>query len=162
MSAHAKEKKKTNRGVFVLYIGFFAGLIWGAVKIFENYFKFTSIGIGFMAEPFFKHDFFNTWLGLFIGWFMFTLFSIFAASIYMMTLWRLRSAIWGLCYGAVWWALLYFVIGPITGMFYWVHELELTTVISDFCLFLVWGMFIGYSIAIEYTDVPRRQAIPKS
>ena len=104
-SAHTTKKKQTNRWVFVLYIGFFAGLIWGALKIVENYFKFTTIGIGFLVEPFFKHDFFNTWLGLFIGWVVFALFSIFAAFIYMVTMWKLRSPFWGIGYGALWWAI---------------------------------------------------------
>ncbi|OCT12410.1 hypothetical protein A8709_31790 [Paenibacillus pectinilyticus] len=161
-SAHTAEKKVTNRWVFVLYIGFFAGLIWGAIKIIENYFKFTTIGIGFMAEPFFKHDFFNTWLGLFTGWACFTIFSIFASCLYMFTMWKLRSPMWGLGYGAFWWAILYLLVGPMTGMFYWINQLELNTIISDFCLFLVWGMFVGYSIAIEYTNVRTIQAIPKS
>ena len=161
-SAHTAGKKQTNRWVFVLYIGFFAGLIWGGMKIVENYFKFTTIGIGFLAEPFFKHDFFNTWLGLFTGWVCFMVFSIIAASLYMVTMWKLRSPIWGILYGAVWWAILYLFIGPVTGMVYWINELEMNTIISEVCLFLVWGMFIGYSIAIEYTDARSRQAIPKS
>ncbi|MGO4494669.1 YqhR family membrane protein [Paenibacillus sp. 2RAB27] len=161
-SAHTAKRKQTNRWVFVLYIGFFAGLIWGALKIVENYFKFTTIGIGFLVEPFFKHDFFNTWMGLFMGWITFALFSIFAAFIYMVTMWKLRSPFWGIGYGALWWAIIYLIVGPITGMMYWITELELNTIISDVCLFLVWGMFIGYSIAIEYTSARTTEAIPNS
>ncbi|MGG1551651.1 YqhR family membrane protein [Paenibacillus ferrarius] len=142
----------TSRWKFALYIGFFAGCIWGAVKIVEHYFKFTTVSIGFIAEPFFKHSFFDTWAGLFVGWVFFIGFSIIAAVLYMMTMWKLRSPWWGVGYGAVWWAVIYLAVGPYTGMTYWSWELGLYTNITDFCLFLVWGMFIGYSIAIEYTD----------
>ncbi|MBD0380744.1 YqhR family membrane protein [Paenibacillus sedimenti] len=153
---------KTNRWLFALYIGFFAGLILGALKIVEQYLKFTKIVIGFLVEPFFKHDFLLTWQGTLIGWGFFTLFSIVAAYLYMVTLWRLQGPWWGIAYGAIWWCALYLLIGPLAGMTYWIDDLDLNSVISDFCLFLVWGMFIGYSIAVEYTDERAREPIHKT
>lgn len=153
---------KTNRWLFVIYIGFFAGLIWGAMKIIEHYFKFTTIVVGFLVEPFFKHDFLMTWQGVLIGWGFFMVFSIIAAFIYMVTMWRLQSAWWGIGYGALWWAAIYLLIGPLAGMTYWITDLDLNSILTDLCLFLVWGMFIGYSIAIEYTDTRTRQPIHKT
>jgi uncharacterized membrane protein YagU involved in acid resistance len=162
MSEKNEETMKTNRWLFALYIGFFAGLIWGALKIVEQYLKFTKIVIGFLVEPFFKHDFLLTWQGTLIGWGFFTLFSIVAAFIYMNTLWKQPGPWWGISYGAVWWCLLYLLIGPLAGMTYWINDLDVNSVISDFCLFLVWGMFIGYSIAVEYTDERKREPIHKT
>ncbi|SDO09702.1 Conserved membrane protein YqhR [Paenibacillus sp. yr247] len=155
-------KLKTNRWLFVLYIGFFAGFIWGAFKIVEQYLKFTKIVIGFLVEPFFKHDFLLTWQGTLIGWGFFTLFSIVAAFIYMVFMWKLQGPWWGLGYGAFWWAAIYLFIGPLAGMTYWINNLDVDTIISDFCLFLLWGMFIGYSISIEYTNIRTRQPIHKT
>src|SRR5687768_1205995 len=57
MSEFHDVKIKTNRWIFALYIGFFAGFIWGALKIVEYYFKFTSLVPGFLVELFFKHNF---------------------------------------------------------------------------------------------------------
>ncbi|MFD0695018.1 YqhR family membrane protein [Paenibacillus sp. GCM10027628] len=162
MSENIEDKMKTNRWVFALYIGFFAGLIWGALKIVEQYLKFTKIVIGFLVEPFFRHDFLLSWQGTLIGWGFFTLFSIVAAYIYMVTLWRLQGPWWGIAYGAVWWGALYLLVGPLAGMTYWIKDLDINSVLSDLCLFLVWGMFIGYSIAIEYTDERTREPIHKS
>lgn len=36
-------------------------------------------------------------------------------------------------------------------------KLPWNTVISEFCIFLLWGMFIGYTAAIEYTDERKRE-----
>ncbi|KQX46488.1 YqhR family membrane protein [Paenibacillus sp. Root444D2] len=162
ISDKKEEKIRTNRWVFALYIGFFAGFIWGAIKIVEYYLKFTKIVIGFLVEPFFKHDFLHTWLGTLIGWGIFTVFSIVAAFIYMVTMWKFQGPWWGLAYGALWWAVIYLLIGPLSGMTYWIKDLDLDTVLSDFCLFLLWGMFIGYSISIEYTDARTRRPIHKT
>jgi hypothetical protein len=155
-------KLKTNRWLFVIYIGFFAGFIWGALKIIEQYLKFTNIVVGFLVEPFFKHDFLLTWQGMLIGWGYFTVFSIIAAFIYMVSMWKFQGPWWGLGYGAFWWMAIYLFIGPLSGMTYWINSLDLNTIISDFCLFLLWGMFIGYSISIEYTDARTRQPIHKT
>lgn len=156
MSKNKEEKLLTNRWLFVLYIGFFAGLIWGAIKIVEYYFKFTKIPIGFLIEPFFKHDFLISWQGILIGWFYFALFSIVAAFLYMVSMWKLQGPWWGLGYGAFWWAVIYLFIGPLAGMTYWIYDLDLDSILTDLCLFLLWGMFIGYSISIEYTDASTR------
>jgi len=153
---------KTNRWLYAIYIGFFAGFIWGALKIVEQYFKFTKITIGFLVEPFFRHDFLLTWQGMLIGWGFFALFSIVAAFLYMVTLWKQDGPWWGIAYGFVWWCVLYLLIGPTTGMVYWMKDQDLNSILSDFCLFLVWGLFIGYSITVEYNDEREREPIHKT
>ncbi|TXK71870.1 YqhR family membrane protein [Paenibacillus sp. N3.4] len=150
---------KTNRWLYALYIGFFAGFLWGALKIVEQYLKFTTIVIGFLVEPFFKHEFLLTWKGMLIGWGFFTVFSIIAAFIYMAAFWKLQGPWWGLAYGVFWWIALYLIIGPISGMTYWITALDIDTILSEFCLFLLWGMFIGYSISVEYTNDRSREPI---
>ncbi|UJF31270.1 YqhR family membrane protein [Paenibacillus hexagrammi] len=159
MTGQSAQSMKTNRWFFSLYIGFFAGLLLGGLKIIEQYFKFTKISIGFLVEPFFKHEFLMTWKGTLIGWGFFTVFSIVAAYIYMITLWKLSGPWWGIGYGAFWWGAIYLLFGPFAGMTYWIHDLDLNSILSDFCLFLVWGLFIGYSIAVEYNDERTREPI---
>ncbi|MEW9699151.1 YqhR family membrane protein [Paenibacillus sp. SI8] len=156
------DRIKTNRWLFALYIGFFAGLIWGALKIVEHYLKFTKVVVGFLVEPFFKHDFLLSWQGTLVGWGFFILFSIVAAYLYTIAFWKLRGPWWGIGYGAVWWCFVYLFVGPLAGMTYWITDLDINSSISDFCLFLIWGMFIGYSINVEYTDERTREPIHKS
>ncbi|WP_281886515.1 YqhR family membrane protein [Paenibacillus sp. YYML68] len=145
-------KPRTNKWMFGLYVGFFAGLIWGGLKIVESYFRFTSLTPGFMLEPFFKHSFLLTWQGYMLGWATFIAMSIVAALIYVTFLLKLKGPWPGLVYGVAWWSMIYLLVGPLTGMITWIVNLDLNTIITDLCLFALWGLFIGYSIAFEFTD----------
>ncbi|MFS1512146.1 YqhR family membrane protein [Chengkuizengella sp. SCS-71B] len=158
MSAQKKNKKRTNRFLFALNLGFFAGLIWGAIHKGFYYLSFTKITSSFLAEPFFKHDFLNTWSGFFIGWLFFILFSIFSSFIYTFLFSKVKGAWLGLVYGLFWWANIYLWIGPLTGMMEWINKLDLNSIITGVCFFLLWGIFIGYTIAIEFTNEQNREA----
>jgi uncharacterized membrane protein YagU involved in acid resistance len=162
MENQTSEKMLTNRWFFALYIGFYAGLIWGGIKIVEYYLKFTTIVPGFLVELFFKHDFLLTWRGYLTGWVFFILFSILAAFIYMVTLRRILGPWMGIVYGLLWWCFIYLLIGPLSGMMPWMYKLDMNTILTDSCLFTVWGLFIGYSISVEYTDERAREPIPKT
>lgn len=153
--AHAKEQ--TSVWSFALQIGFFAGLIWGGVKAVEYYFKFTKVPPWFMAKPFFAASFMNTAAGFWMGWLMFIVFSLLASLLYAALLRHVKGPWAGIGYGAAWWALLYLLVGPSTGMMRWVYRYDWNTILTDISLFLVWGLFIGFSIAFEFTDERERE-----
>jgi uncharacterized membrane protein YagU involved in acid resistance len=145
-------QRKTNTIRFFLYIGFFAGLIWGGVKLVEYGLKFTKVSPGFLLEPFFKHNFLATWLGMAMGWGAFILFSVVAALIYGYAFHKIKGPWLGLAYGLFWWIMIYVILGPWCGMVPPIWQLDQNSLFSDLCLFLLWGLFIGYSIAVEFTD----------
>ncbi len=37
------------------------------------------------------------------------------------------------------------------------NELTWDSIITEFCFFLLWGLFIGYTVAMEYTDERKRE-----
>ncbi|PYI55072.1 hypothetical protein DLM86_11080 [Paenibacillus flagellatus] len=148
---------RTNVWAFSLQIGLFAGLIWGAVKIGASYFKFTRINSGFVAKPFFTQAYMNSTAGFWTGWLAFIAFSLVAALLYAGLFRKIRGPWMGLVYGASWWALLYLLFGPVMGMMRRIDRLDWNTIVTDFCFFLVWGLFIGYSISFEFTDERERE-----
>lgn len=153
---------RTKKMLFFLIIGFFAGVFWGGVKLIEFGLKFTELTPGMIIEPFFKHAFLVTWLGLAVGWAAFIVFSIIAAEVYGLAFCKVKGPWLGLVYGVVWWIVIYWIIGPWVE---WVQKprlLNWNTIISDFCLFLLWGLFIGYSIAMEFTDEETREPQKKN
>ena len=157
MEARGNDSEQTGVWTFALQIGFFAGLIWGAVKVAEVYFRFTKIPANFMAKPFLAPSFMNTTAGFWMGWLTFIVFSVIAALLYA-ALFRKVAGHWaGLAYGAVWWALIYLLVGPSTGMMKWIYRYDWNTILTDSCLFLLWGLFIGYSISFEFTDERERE-----
>lgn len=142
---------------FALQIGIFAGLIWGAVKAAAAYFHFTNIPISYMAKPFLAASFVRTTAGFWMGWLTFILFSVIAALLYAALFRRARGPWPGMVYGVFWWAMLALLVGPSTGMMKWIYRYDWNTIVTDFCLFLVWGLFIGYSITFEFTDERHRE-----
>lgn len=155
------EQAKTNKWTFAFYIGLFAGLIWGGLKIIEHYFHFTSLSPGFLLEPFFLHSFLSSRPGYLLGWGAFIVMSVAAALLYALILAKARGSWFGLFYGGAWWAAIFMFIGPVTGMMPWMIRMDLNTILTDACLFLIWGLFIGYSISFEFTDERSREPYRK-
>lgn len=152
-----RKSKRTNLLGFSIMIGFFAGLIWGGVKGLFYYLRFTTVIPGFLVEPFFKHSFLNTQPGYYVGWLSFILFSIVATLVYTLAFRKLRGPFPGLVYGIVWWMLIFVVIGPLAQITAPESQLSFDTLFSEFCLYLLWGLFIGYSTAEEFTDERNRE-----
>ena len=152
-----QEKNRTNFFLFSLNTGFFAGLIWGAVKGFFYYMSFTTIVPGYLVEPFFKHSFLQSTPGHYTGWGFFTLFSIIATMLYVFLLRKLKGPLPGMLYGVVWWCIIFLLAGPMTGMTPPFRQLSMNTLVVEFCLYLLWGLFIGYTAAAEFTDERKRE-----
>ncbi|WP_438448790.1 YqhR family membrane protein [Gorillibacterium sp. sgz5001074] len=154
-----KPKKETNPFTYALNIGLFAGLIWGGVKLIEFALSFTEIVPGFLIEPFFQHAYLVTYTGLALGYASFIALSMIAALIYVLLLRKLKGPLPGLVYGAAWWALIYLLVGPMTQMTPSIMQMDRNSFYSDLSLFLLWGLFIGYSIAYEFTDERSRTSL---
>lgn len=152
MNVMRTASKSTNRWLFSIYTGFYAGLIWGAFKILEFYLKFTVIVPGFLVEPFYKHSYLTEWQGILIGWASFIVLSILASFIYGAWFYKVKGSWLGIVYGIVWWALICLLIGPLTGMMKPINQYDWNTIMAELCLYVVWGLFIGYTIALEFTD----------
>ncbi|WP_335582153.1 YqhR family membrane protein [Paenibacillus yonginensis] len=114
--------------------------------------RFTVVIPGFLAEPFFKNSFLKTQPGYYIGWLFFIVFSIIASMLYTLLFRKLRGPWPGMLYGIVWWAVIFCVLAPWFALAPPLQRLGWTSIISEFCLFLLWGLFIGYTAATEYTE----------
>lgn len=152
-----RRKHHTNIWLFALQIGFFAGLIWGAVKGLFYYMSFTTVLPGYLVEPFFKNTFLQSQAGYYVGWLFFIIFSIIATIIYTLLFRKAKGPLPGMVYGVVWWLIIFVLAQPVLRMTKPVGELTMNTVISEFCLYLLWGLFIGYTTAEEFTDERTRE-----
>ncbi|OGX68359.1 MAG: hypothetical protein A2189_06910, partial [Paenibacillus sp. RIFOXYA1_FULL_44_5] len=107
--------RTTNPWTFSTTVGFFAGLIWGGIKLTEYGLHFTRVSPGFLVKPFFEPWFFVSWPGLFISWGVFIVFSICAALLYALFFRKVKGAWFSMVYGILWWLLLYAALGPMLG-----------------------------------------------
>lgn len=44
-------------------------------------------------------------------------------------------------------------------MVLWINRLDWNTIVSDLCLFVLWGLFIGYTITMEFTEERNREPV---
>lgn len=149
--------QRTNIWLFSLEVGFFAGLIWGGVKGILYYMSFTTVLPGYLVEPFFKNKFLHSLSGYFVGWASFIVFSILATMLYTAAFRKLKGPRPGILYGIAWWTFIFTILGPTYHLTRPLVELARNTVISEFCLYVLWGLFIGYTAAEEYTNERRRE-----
>lgn len=157
MSTSNRQKSDhTNPLFFAIELGIFAGLIWGGIRWLMYALHFSKVVPGFLAEPFFRHGFLLTAAGHLLGYLFFIVFSVIAALIYVMIFRKLKGPWPGMIYGVLWWAVI-FLAGSWTFLLQPMFKLPWNTVTSEFCLFLLWGLFIGYTAATEYTDERKRE-----
>ncbi len=152
-----KQTHRTNILTYTLNLGFFAGVFWSVLHWMFYVINFTEAVPGYMLEPFFTRAFLRSGWGQAAGLAAFIAFSIMAAYLYIGTLKRFRGPWAGLAYGVGWWALIFLVIGPLAGMVLPPNRIGWDTLITEFCVYLMWGMFIGYSIAFEFHDEASRE-----
>ncbi|XEC92863.1 YqhR family membrane protein [Paenibacillus tarimensis] len=156
-SRYDDDRSHTDAWTYCLQLGLFAGVLWGGLRWILYSIHFTIVLPGFLAEPFMRHSFLKTAWGQVAGIAAFILFSIVAVILYRAILGRFKGPYAGLIYGAVWWWILFLGIGPAMDMMLPVTKLGWNSVLTEFCVFLLWGLFIGYSYAFEFTDEASRE-----
>lgn len=153
------QEHTTNQWLFCIQIGFFAGLIWGSIRWICYQIKFTTELPSFVADPFFQSAFLKSWWGILVGLASYIILSIIAAVLYKVIVGRLRGPWPGIGYGLVWWILIFVIAGPLLGITENITKAGWNTFWTELCIFLLWGVFIGYSIVFEFTDEATREPI---
>ncbi|MCD9021342.1 YqhR family membrane protein [Cohnella silvisoli] len=156
------DPQPTNPILFSLKIGFFAGVIWGLVRWLETGLNFTRVSQAFLLDPFVQRKVLGGLYWQTAGLVMFIGMSMLAALLYVLLLKRLQGPWPGIFFGAAWWGLFYAWAGPVIGAVPPLNQIGWSSLTTDCCLFLVWGLFIGYSIAFEFHNEAGREPTKKS
>ena len=152
----ANEPKKSNYPkpmsftALVFWTGLFGGLFWGTIGFIAYYFNFTEVRPNVILEPWALGKWKNEWLGTVISIILLGIFSVGAAFVYSIALKKFNGIWLGLGYGIVLFLLVYLILNPIFPGIKPFLDLGRDTIITTICLYLVYGLFIGYSINYEY------------
>ncbi|MDI4645342.1 YqhR family membrane protein [Cohnella hashimotonis] len=164
MEQSQNKSKGTGRtkhpAVYCLTLGLFAGLIWGLLRWLTVAMNLTKVPQAFLADPFIKRERLDTVAWHCVGLALFVVMSILAAYLYWLILGKLKGPWPGLLFGAAWWGLLFLWIGPMTGAVPAFKEIGLGSIFTECSIYLLWGLFIGYSFAFEFHKESARE--PKS
>lgn len=143
---------KTEPVSYAIYIGFFSGLFVSVIRLLAHGLKFTMLDNAFLIYDWFIDMDSHMLKAQLLGTISLILFSIVASLVYLSLFRTKQGAVWGIGYGIIIWLLLFVLLPelikwPTRGI-----VMELDTQMFELCLSLVWGLFIGYSIAFEFTD----------
>src|SRR5690606_33186290 len=112
-------------------------------------FNFTEIRPNVILEPWTIGAWKEGWLGTTISILLIGVISIVAALIYYAALRKFPNILVGAGYGIVLFLLVFFVLNPIFPGISPFHELERNTIITSVCFYILFGVFVGYSISYE-------------
>src|SRR5690606_33445442 len=110
----------------------------------------SKVGPALILNPWALGDWKNKVLGQLIGILVIAVLSIGIAFIYRAILAKVKSVLAGLLFGAAIWGIVFYLLKPIFPDLKPLHELGWNTITTTLCIYLLYGLFIGYSISFVY------------
>ncbi|WP_427902203.1 YqhR family membrane protein [Ornithinibacillus xuwenensis] len=133
--------------------GFIGGIIASLLGIFMYYFNFSEVSAkSYLIRTWSKAAWTDTWLADLVSTSLIGILSIGVAIIYYGILKKIYSIWMGVVYGLVIWGIVFFILQPMFPNIPSVAEMEMKTIVSTMCLYILYGTFIGYSISFDYHD----------
>ncbi|WP_163102624.1 YqhR family membrane protein [Peribacillus alkalitolerans] len=154
---NSKEKKveqdhseKPQSALFnAMLIGFFGGVLWSAIGQFTYYFNFSEFGPKIIVPTWLPESFSKGWGGALVSFLIIGVISIIVALVYYVSLRKVNTIFAGAGFGIAIWAIVFFAINPFLSKMDKVGNMETNTIITTLCLYLLYGVFIGYSISYD-------------
>ncbi|AUJ26293.1 YqhR family membrane protein [Virgibacillus dokdonensis] len=139
-----------------LLTGFIGGLIWSTFATILYYFNFSKIvPKSFILSSWLQVEWIDTWLGTLMTIFAIGVISIAVAFVYYLLFRKVNSLWMGVTFGGVLWGVIFIIMNPIFSSVPSVQKLNLDTIVSTLCVYVLYGTFIGYSISYDYQDLQR-------
>lgn len=143
-----------------LFTGFIGGLIWSAFGIVLYYFHFSEVAPKtFELRSWLTAGWTDRWLGDVVSIIIAGVLSILVAFIYYGLFKKITSLWLAAGFGIVLWAIIFIVLHPIFANVPPVAEFNWNTIVSTLCLFILYGIFIGYSISYDYRDTVLKEPL---
>ncbi|MEH7376371.1 MULTISPECIES: YqhR family membrane protein [Bacillaceae] len=144
--------KPMSFSVMVFWTGLFGGLFWGLMGFIASYLSFTEIRPNVILEPWALGHWKYEWLGTVISIILIGICSVVAAFIYYAVLRKFTGFWFGLGYGIILFLVVFFILNPLFPGIEPFFDLKRDTIITSICIYIVYGIFIGYSINYEYQN----------
>lgn len=135
-----------------LTIGLSGGVIWGLISLSLYYLQFTDIGPSIYAKPILAPEYEMKWQGHMIGLGFFVLFTLIESFLYAVFFIKFKSPWLGIAYGLILWGFIFILVNPIFHLTKPVKDLGFNTNSVMISLYILIGLFIGYSLSIEFNN----------
>ena len=141
------------RDVFV--IGVYGGFLWCAVGLVAAFFHFMDVSPKFIFTSWSDAAWIHTWLGAVVTLIIYSIVSIVFAYLYYALFRKVNHISAGIVYGALLWLIFILILQPIFPDLPSFSKMTADTGITSICLFILYGVFVGYSISYEYGELQR-------
>ncbi|MED4204373.1 YqhR family membrane protein [Neobacillus mesonae] len=148
----AKYPQPMSFPVMVFWTGLFGGVFWGTVGFITYYLNFTEIRPNVILIPWALGNWKYGWAGTVIAILLLGIISIGVAFIYSVLLKRFNGLWFGIGYGVILFFVVFMLLNPLFPDIKPLIDLNRNTIITSVCLYIIYGMFIGYSISYEYRN----------
>ena len=136
----------------VATIGFFGGLIWGLIGFVFYELNFTKYGPALALAPFPAYQWKESVGKQFLGILVICILSIIIAFAYKFTLSRIKNMWISIGFGLILWVIVFYILQPWIKGLDPVMELGKNTISTTVCLYVLYGLFVGYSISFDMND----------
>ncbi|GAA0457984.1 YqhR family membrane protein [Alkalibacillus silvisoli] len=148
-------EKEKQSSVFLksLFAGFVGAILFGIVGSVAYYLSFTDVShASFFIRSFFDGDWTTGWISELISVIILGLIGIVPALIYYLLFKKLRGMYPGLLYGVALWFIVFAFLNPLFSYVPDFFSLDLDTIATTMSQFILYGVFIGYTISYEHHD----------
>lgn len=133
------------------YTGFISGILWSTLGSFLYYLNLIEVSHkSFTLKSWLHASWIDSFLGSVISIVLISFLSIFVAFIYYVLCKRIKSIWMSILYGAALWGIVFYVLHPVFLNVPSLQALETSTIISTLCLYVLYSVFIGYTISYDY------------
>ncbi|PSL43183.1 membrane protein YqhR [Salsuginibacillus halophilus] len=141
---------------YLAVLGLTAGLLAGVTGWVAEVFSFVQAGPAFIFSWFTSSSWLSTPHAQAAAVLVIAVLSIVVSFIYAYLLAFIQHMFAGILFGAALWLLVYYGLNPWLTQLHPVPAMHPTTVLSTLSIFILYGLFIGYSIIYE-NELRRQQ-----
>ena len=145
----------------VILTGLIGGIFWSGLAYLAHFINLTEVHPRVVMDPWTIGAWKDGWLGTVISILIIGIISIVAALIYYVLLRKFQSIWVGILYGLALFFLVFYVLNPIFPGISPFHELERNTIITSICFYVLYGVFVGYSISHEEGEIQYKKKMEK-
>lgn len=136
--------------------GFVGGVFWGSVGMILYYFNFLEINPKmYLLKPWINVEWVNHFQGDILSLLITGLLSILVSLVYLLIFRKIHSIWVGFMYGIILWCIIFIILQPLFTNIKGILQFKKETIITSLSLFILYGTFIGYSIAYDYYERKR-------
>jgi hypothetical protein len=131
--------------------GFIGGVLWSTVAWLAYFFHFTDLSVAdFILRSWVWMPWADSWAGELVSILLVGILSVLVAFLYYVFLKKSQGIIPSLLFGVALWVLVQIILAPIIYGVDSAFQADRNANITTMCLYLLYAVFIGYSISYEY------------